>query len=251
MNYLVSLLLLFAIQANATGKPEPPDDSQTQTQDMEQTQQQTLEGGDNSATGGSAEATGGTAAAAGGDVGNITTSINQESNAGNYTIRSTAPIVIGAGNTTAPCYRWFGLGLGTKDGNGGIGLPFSDKECLAILKFTILLQAGAIDAAIKEYCYPKGQYKTYGSRESCEKLLTKSIVPRETKEIPDETAAPISEYDDQVFREEVEAALNAVREELRQTKVEVGAVQKRSVTPRPDPYKAMHERVMAQTEHIK
>jgi len=57
-------------------------------------------------------------------------------------------------------------------------------------------------------------------------------------------------YDAAVFREEIEAALSDVREELRQTKAEVGAVQKRSAAPRVDHYAAMHARVMAQTKII-
>lgn len=243
MKYLL-ILTLIATQAYATNKPEPPDDppieqtvEQSQTQDMEQNQQQTFTAGDDSATGGSAEATGGT----GGNVGdvqtNVETSINYKRpyrNAPNAYAPPVSPTVScfkgASGSASAP---GFGISIGAGKIDQGcvrrelIRLaPESHKLFLFCNEPTVLAMFDDFDTCL--------DYDPKGGDDSNDGGYT----------------LPTPTYDDTSLREEIKAALSDVREELRQTNVKVGVAQKRSATPRPDPYADMQARVQARTEYI-
>lgn len=200
-------------------------DQQSQTQSVEQHQQQSqdqsLTGGDNSATGG----VGGNSTADGGSssIGDISTNITNK-----RAYRNSPTVIAPNVYPSGPCFggksgsaSWPGFGVSV--GGGKIDTECNDREWV---------RTSPESHKLFVYCssdYMKGKFP------SVEECL--DYVPKGGDE-PDDGGLPIQNprHDTAVLRQEVEAALSAVREELRQTKVEVGAAQRRARNASPSPY---------------
>jgi len=229
MKNLAIILALFAPIVAFANTEVPPDDvnviEQTQSQVQKQEQNQ---------TGGDANATGGNSSSEGGDI-----SISNKRPHRN-TPNPDAPTVY----PTVPCFRGQSgsavvPGFGLSVGRGKIDEGCVRRELIRLAPDTHKLYL---------FCREPSVTEAFGDFETC---LEHNQPDDEGGDDENDRSIRPSTYDDTSLREEIEAALSDVRDDLRQTQAEAQESRQYAVTAsRVDPLSEIR-RKLADVEYVK